>query len=115
MEAEDIVYPMNYEITLVAKNTQWNFETRSMDILKEKKLPMELKYVMPDQFKDSTRISDRLIFECDLREDDDLTTYNEFELQIYWETSAKVQNERNAGRIFDLTLTLNKINAEDFG
>ena len=115
LEAEDIVYPMNYEITLVAKNTQWNFETRSMDILKEKKLPMELKYVMPDQFKDSTRISDRLIFECDLREDDDLTTYNEFELQIYWETSAKVQNERNAGRIFDLTLTLNKINAEDFG
>nr|DAU23795.1 MAG TPA: hypothetical protein [Caudoviricetes sp.] len=121
------VYRMGYEPTIKAKLVDWdNYNEltttyESTDISEE---PIDLDFVavMPDQYKDNTRVSDRLLFEADFGQDENNRNIlaNEFELQLYWSSpfsekeinAIKDTNDRNfkelIGRIHDLSLSFDK-------
>ena len=50
-------------------------------------------------------ISDNIIFEADI---DNEKEYNCFELQIFWRTMASTVLKSFTGRIYDLSLSLNR-------
>ena len=65
-----------------------------------------------DKYKKEDSISDRLIYEVDLdnaNESRDKNTFNNFELQIYWESSANAVSERITGRIHNLVVSLDRL------
>lgn len=70
---------------------------------------MPLVAVMPDQYKVSDKISDRLIFEADLEAGSGaLSDYNDFEVQVAWEKSCKTMQTNLAGRIHDISLSFDR-------
>ena len=73
---------------------------------------MDLITIMPDKYKKEDSISDRLIYEVDLdnaNESRDKNTFNNFELQIYWESSAKAVSKHITGRIHNLVVSLDRL------
>lgn len=108
------VYRVGYKAYLRAIKNEWvtgsnpRYEIKS-DIC----IPMELKAVMPDDNKLSENHSDRLIFECEFRDEQQLPIdANEFQLQIVWQShlsqSEIVSNDAYTGRIYDLTLSFDR-------
>lgn len=108
------VYRMGYQVFLRAIKNEWvtgaspRYEIKS-DIC----LPMELKAVMPDDNKISDKHSERLVFECEFRDEQQLPIdANEFYLQIVWKShltqSDIVSNDAYTGRIYDLTLSFDR-------
>lgn len=121
------VYRMGYEPTIKAKLVDWDnydeitgrYETTDIS---EEPIDLEFVTVMPDKYKDNTRVSDRLLFEADFGQDENNKNVlaNEFELQLYWSSpfsekeinAIKDTNDRNfkelIGRIHDLSLSFDK-------
>lgn len=110
----DKVYRMAYVATLKARHVSWDKETGLYDNEKE-----YVNYIMPltEVIKDidlSTReYSDKLIFECDLKNDTE-NPLNDFELQLFWEnqdllTSNYIDIKRSSmGAIKDLVLSFTR-------
>ena len=63
VKAGDIVYPVGYKVALNAKLKVWDPETCRTVTKNVQRFELPLVTVMPDQYKKSERISDRLIFE----------------------------------------------------
>lgn len=121
------VYRMGYEPTIKAKLVDWDnydeitgrYETTDIS---EEPIDLEFVTVMPDKYKDNTRVSDRLLFEADFGQDENNRNVlaNEFELQLYWSSpfsekeinAIKDTDDRNfkelIGRIHDLSLSFDK-------
>ena len=92
IDPEAPVYPVGYEVTLKAYYDEWdpvNFAT----VTKYKdKFKMPLYTVIPDQYKQNKKLSDRLLFECDLFDTNkNIRPYNRFEIEIFW----KKNREKN--------------------
>lgn len=107
------IYRIGYQPYLKAVKTTWNKETLEYDISNEVFVPLKLKTVIKDDFKQSENRSDRLIFEGDLKDlDGNLLDVNEFVLQIVWKsnlTNAELKTyDKYIGRIYDLTLSFDK-------
>lgn len=121
------VYRMGYEPTIKAKLVNWGNYNKitgsyeSKDITKDP-IDLNLVAVIPDKYKNNTRISDRLLFEADFGQDANNRKIlaNEFELQLYWSSpfsekeinAIKDTNDRNfkelIGRVHDLSLSFDK-------
>lgn len=121
------IYRMGYIPSLKAKLVDWenyNSLINSFEANEISEEPMDFDFIniIPDKFKNNTRISDRLLFELEFGEDANKKKIlaNEFELQIYWRSpftereinSIKDSNDRNfkelIGRIHDLSLSFDK-------
>ena len=109
VEADMPVYPVGYTVALNARLKRWNASTCKTEILKVARFKMPLVAVMPDQYKVSDKISDRLIFEADLEAGSGaLSDYNDFEIQVAWEKSCKTMQTNMAGRIHDISLSFDR-------
>lgn len=110
INVNDIVYPINYTATLLAKNKTWDATKNTIVTTGDKKFNLKLVGVVPDVSKENSSVSDRLVFEADLVNDtgDTEFLYNDFELQLSWEKSSKINNDRLAGRIYDLSVSLSR-------
>lgn len=121
------VYRMGYQPTIKAKLVDWdnyNEITGSYETKDVSKEPVDLDFitVMPDRYKNNTRVSDRLLFEVDFGQDENhrKVLANEFELQLYWSSpfsekeinAIKDTNDSNfkelIGRVHDLSLCFDK-------
>lgn len=121
------VYRMNYNISIKPYLVDWNnFNTenktfQSKDIT-DKVIDLNLVAVLPTgNNKIGSRISDRLLFECEFGIDNNniAKLANEFELQIKWKSKfdfneinkkENIQNDLNEliGRIHEMILTFDK-------
>lgn len=110
INAGDIIYPMNYEVYLNVGYKHWDTDSSMVVTTNKKRIKLDFKGVMPDQYKINDSVSDRLIFEAPLSDADLKETYNDFEIQVAWETSAVPSdlNEHCAGRIYDLCCSLDR-------
>lgn len=109
VETDAPVYPVGYTVTLNAKLKRWDADICKTKILNEARFTLPLVTVMPDQYKISDKVSDRLIFEAELTSiADTLQSFNDFELQICWEKSCKTVTTNMAGRIHDLVLSFDR-------
>lgn len=130
IEKGDPVYPMSYTASLLCKCKTWNTETQTfVDAYDPVRVPLQISQVQPAYFKqeydkmieevsanetllasqrerlkEKLMISDNLIFEADIDTD---KYYNEFQLQILWRTMAGRIIKSFAGRIYNLSLSLN--------
>lgn len=114
----DHVYRMGYQFFLRAKQVD-RIRTQTGEIkeqvTKETQKELTLVSVIPDRIHRKEQVSDRLVFECDLLEEDD-ASYNEFEIQICWKTayvfsySKEVYPLELHGAIQDLALSLERKN-----
>lgn len=109
----EIVYPIGYNVSLKANLKTWNSETCSYEYSEKKRFNMNLIAVMPDKHKTDNNISDRLIYEIDLDENvdaaEDKTEYNNFEIQIYWESNANEVSNKLTGKIYNLVISLDRL------
>lgn len=106
------VYRMGYKVQIRPSNSEEEDNNTNRP-----PVSMNLVSVMPDHSsynpvaKMNSMSSDRLIFECDL-DILDKTTFNEFEVQIAWESGYNIDQlmeyEELAGRIFDLSLSFDR-------
>lgn len=130
IEKGEPVYPMSYLATLLCKCKTWDTVTQTfVDACDPVRVPLKISQVQPAYFKqecdkmieevssneklltsqrerlkDKLMISDNLVFEADL---DSYDYYNEFQLQILWRTMAGRVIKSFAGRIYNLSLSLN--------
>jgi len=108
------VYKVGYKAYLRAIKNEWvTGSSPRYEIKSDICLPMELKAVMLDDQKLSENHSDRLIFECEFRDEHQLPIdANEFQLQIVWQShlsqSEIIANDAYTGRIYDLTLSFDR-------
>ncbi|MEK5433941.1 hypothetical protein MKY88_24375 [Lysinibacillus sp. FSL R7-0073] len=107
------IYRMGYKIYLRSRKVTKAPLTFEDVIEAESYHELELTAVMTDRKKRNRNISDRLVFEADLN-GTELEEYNDFELQIVWDTGHTVLSandiyaEELHGAIQDLTFTLEK-------
>lgn len=132
----DPVYPIGYTARLVAKNIKWDKNTNKRVTSKTMAIPLKLTQIQPDhtarerenmdaiykdkessemskaRIKSKNRLSDRLIFEGSLTglfdANDETLKYNDFEIQIDWKHSCSQMTKSFAGRIYDLSVSLNR-------
>lgn len=108
------IYRMGYRVFLRAYKKVWNPTTFTFDESNHQLVEMPLIAVMPDRFHVKENYSDRLVFECEFRDEDTKLTkdVNMFELQVVWSShisrDAMVTNPDLIGRIYDLTLSLDR-------
>lgn len=92
IDPEAPVYPVGYEVTLKAYYDEWDPVQFTTVTKYSDKFKLPLFAVIPDKYKHNKKLSDRLLFECDLYgEDKNVKPYNRFELEIYW----KKNREKN--------------------
>lgn len=126
----DPVYPMGYTASLLCSNKVWDNERQSYVIQGETiRIPLVISYVQPAYFEkekekmiinagdsnleaayrsrlaDRLLISDNLIFEADLNSEKE---FNHFQLQVFWRSMAGKPCQSFAGRIYDLSVSLNR-------
>lgn len=127
----DPVYPIGYVATLLCSCKKWNATTQKLvSAGTPVKVPLKLTAIQPALFeqevkqtiedietdttlqpsqrarlRDKLIKSDNIIFEADVN---DTQEYNCFELQVYWRTMAGMVLKSFAGRIYDLSLSLNR-------
>ncbi len=107
------IYRMGYKVYLRSRKITKAPLTFEDVIEAESYHELELTAVMTDRKKRNRNISDRLVFEADLN-GTELEEYNDFELQIVWDTGHTVLSandiyaEELHGAIQDLTFTLEK-------
>lgn len=110
----DKVYRVGYTVHLKAYHEEYDFSTGKKIITNEQKIEMPLIGVMKDSYYKNIEISDRLIFEGETSKDDlnRSKLVNRLELQIEWRSNFNASDIRNypelAGKIFDLSLSLDK-------
>ena len=127
----DPVYPIGYVATLLCSCKKWNAATQKLTpVGTSVKVPLKLIAIQPALFdqeikqtikdietdtslqpsqrsrlRDKLLKSDNIVFEADI---DNEQEYNCFELQIFWRTMASIVLKSFAGRIYDLSLSLNR-------
>lgn len=115
LEPGSAVYPIGYEVNLKASLKTWDSTQNSLVTSYTDYFPLKLWSIIPDKWKASSNISDRLIFEADLRDENNrLKEYNQFDFEIYWKKSRAsnvLKNGDNAlgGAIYDLSMSLDHI------
>ena len=109
------VYRMGYKPYLRAVKRVWDTDggDPGYKVISDHVLPMTLKCVMLDDKHVSDEYSDRLIFECEFRDERDLPIdANEFHLQIVWSSNISKEELNNnkdfVGRIFDMSLSFDR-------
>lgn len=114
VDQEAAVHRMGYRAFLRAYKKVWNPTTFTFVESNHQLLEMPLVAVMPDRFHVKPSYSNRLVFECEFRDEATQLTkdVNTFELQIVWSShisrDAMVTNPDLIGRIYDLTLSLDR-------
>lgn len=105
---DDPVYRIGYWVAIKACRLNFDKTTGVMSKTEFKRFNLPLTNVVRDTFKESDEISDRLIFESDLK----VTDCNYFEIQVYWGNQAmsSYPGVRNAqmGAIKEITLSLDR-------
>lgn len=127
----DPVYPIGYIATLLCSCKKWDATKQQLvPVSPAIRIPLKLVSIQPAFFdrevnmirdsidnsttlqplqrsrlKDKVMISDNIIFEADI---DNEKEYNCFELQIFWRTMASTVLKSFTGRIYDLSLSLNR-------
>lgn len=114
---EDAVYRMGYDIQLRPVKVEIVGDEVKTErvIARGEPVKMNLTAVLRDRIKRSPKISDRLLFECEIPEDDG-TKYNCFDIQIKWESgypngvmeSGGLYNTELFGAIQDLSFSLER-------
>lgn len=108
------IYRVGYKPYLRAVKKEWKTGAETGYVVtNDVVLPMELKAVMKDTFKEDGTQSERLVFECEFREENGTPIdSNEFTLQIVWKSnvpkSGIVSNKDFVGRIHDMYLTFDR-------
>lgn len=125
----DPIYPMSYTASLLCTNKVWDNETQSyVNEGDPVRVPLQITSVQPIYFEqeynamvndvvndtaddlqksrliDKITTSDNLIFEADISA---TRKFNHFQLQIYWRSMASRSCQSYAGKIFDLSVSLN--------
>lgn len=108
------VYKLGYKVFIRAYKKVWDQSITDFVISNEQLIEMPLTCIMPDRTKIANNHSDRLIYECEFR--DDATKLpldvNTFELQVLWSShngkDVLVSNHDLIGRIYDLTLSFDR-------
>lgn len=113
IEKDAQVYKIGYQAFLRAYKKVWDPTITDFVISNEQLVEMPLTCIMPDRHKITGSHSDRLIYECEFRNDAGLPLdVNTFELQILWSThngkDVLVANHDLIGRISDLTLSFDR-------
>lgn len=109
------IYRVGHKVFMRAMKREWTpgaspgYETK-----REILLPMELVAVMPDRKSINSSQSERLVFECEFREEDGLPIdLNEFQAQIVWRSNVSkddmLSNDSYIGRIYDMTISFDRI------
>lgn len=130
IETGDPIYPMSYTASILCFNKVWNQESQAYinDGLPVR-IPLEISCVQPSYFDpekkqminiatgsdleqsararltDKLTVSDNLVFEADLSS---TREFNHFQIQIYWRSMANRTCQSFAGRIYDLSISLNR-------
>lgn len=118
------VYRMNYDVYLKAKTVDWtdfNVDTKQFNATNITEIPVKLSLtnVIPNNDNKISRVSDRLIFECNLKEDE-IVLANEFKVQAIWKspfTYDEINDSNNLndgfneliGRIYTFVVSSNEI------
>ena len=130
IEPGDIVYPLGYVAYLQCSNMQWNKQNQAYERVGDSvKIKLDTISVQPfytkeerdlintkaddktaddivrERLRDQLRVSDNILFEADLNGKE----YNHFELQVYWRSMANKTSESFAGRIYDLSVSLDRV------
>ena len=130
IEAGVPIYPMSYTAYLLCSKKTWNELTQSYVVEGEPvKVKLDNISVQPcyleqerefmesmvndnatdenvrSRFRDRLAISDNLVFEAKLADDRE---FNHFQLQVYWRSMANKICESFAGRIYDLSVSLDR-------
>ena len=132
IEAGDPIYPMSYVAYLLCSNREWDEATQSYKtsgtpvsvkldnisvqpyflsqetgLMKEAINNDDTTDVVRSRFRDSIVKSDNIIFEADL-DSNTVHEFNHFQLQVYWRSMANKPSESFAGRIYDLSVSLDR-------
>ena len=125
------VYPMGYKAYLVCNTRYWDTESQTQKFGTPVRIPLKFTQVQPAYFEaeidvrenmlaaettseytkyrlmDKNRVSDYLIFEGN---SNSTREFNTFDLQIRWDrtSNAYQQNVTFAGRIYELSVALNR-------
>lgn len=130
IEPGDPIYPLSYTAYLTCSNKQWDAETQSYKIVGDpvsvplKTISVQPCYFEPERdimikmsedetadetirakFRKKLAMSDNLVFEAELS---DSREFNNFQLQIYWRSMANKSSSSFAGRIYDLSVSLDR-------
>lgn len=117
VEKDSPIYRMGYHLFLRAKQIdviENELGEMRTQVTKEIQRELDLMTVIPDRNRRNEHVSDRLVFECDLLDEEDDAQYNHFELQIAWATSYANMSAREIypielhGAIKDLVLSLER-------
>lgn len=120
VENGDPVYRIGYQAFLKSYLKTWNEETNEFEISNEQINEIPIIAILPDSDKNKTAVSDRLIFEKLIEDNEQLKYANEFELQIKWGTNINqiggvdISQQGNSdlqdlvGKIYDLNLVFDK-------
>lgn len=131
IEAGAPIYPMSYTAYLLCSKKVWNDITQSYETegtpvkVKLDKVSIQPCYLeqehkfmegmvnddMTDEnvrsrFRDRLAVSDNIILEANLSSEHE---YNHFQLQVYWRSMANKICESFAGRIYDLSVSLDRV------
>lgn len=130
IEPGDPIYPLSYTAYLTCSNKQWDAETQTYKTIGDPiTVPLNTISVQPcyfeperdimikmsedetadetlrSKFKKKLAMSDNLIFEANLS---DTREFNNFQLQIYWRSMSNKSSSSFAGKIYDLSVSLDR-------
>lgn len=115
VEYDSDIYRVGHKVFMRAMKREWvPGASPGYEIKREILLPMELVAVMPDRKSINSSQSERLVFECEFREEGGLPIdLNEFQAQIVWKSNVSkddmLSNDSYIGRIYDLTISFDRI------
>ena len=135
VEKGDPIYPIGYTARLIASNVkkdektgreiesdvtpieltltqiQPDYTPQQRKIIEEKLKNPQISDFERTRLRNKNRISDRLIFEADIKLPDsngDLIGFNKFELQVNWTRTCSSAFKSFAGRIYDLSVSIDR-------
>ena len=103
------VYSINYDVYLLARYKVYNSGINEYEYIREDVYKLDPVYIIPAPHD---TISDRIVFEKELRDEEgNLLLYNDFKIQVVWNTpasSAALENNPElAGQIYELVVAFN--------
>lgn len=106
---DDKVYRIGYLVAIKARKVYFDQSTGKLEIGEYKHFPMPLVKIV-EELNSDKEYSDKLIFECDLLDDNELGKFNDFEIQVYWENKNMSEGyvdikKAQMGAIKDLVLS----------
>lgn len=108
------VHRIGYTAYIRAHKRVWDAATNTFVESNHQLLPLELTAIIPDRIRVAPNQSNRLVFECEFRDQDTHLPLdvNTLELQVIWTSSVSrdymIANGGLIGRIYDLTLSFDR-------